>query len=238
MARYQERAPRPELAGPVTCVWTHESASGHEQRIIPDGCVDLIWIGGRLELAGPDSGPRLVDLPPGTAAGGVRMRPGAAGLLLGATPTSELLDDQVPLPEVWGSRATGLLDRLHATTTAPESALVLEDLALRLLPRFARDPAIDAAVAALAGLRPPPVPGLADALGLSERQLRRRFTAAVGYGPKTLAAVLRLRRALRLGAGGGLADLAAAAGYADQAHMTREFRRLAGLPPAALLSSW
>ena len=216
-------------------MWIQESGSGHEQRIIPDGCADLIWINGELELAGPDTGARLVSLPPGTAVAGVRTRPGAAGLLLRGMPASEVLDHQVALPDLWGSRANALLDRLRTTATPLEAAEVLERLALDLLPRFERDRAVEAAVTALAGDRPPPVPDLADDLGLSERQLRRRVTAAVGYGPKTLAAVLRLRRALRLGAACGLADLAATAGYADQAHMTREFRRLAGLPPGALL---
>ena len=76
-------------------------------------------------------------------------------------------------------------------------------------------------------------------LGLSERQLRRRFADAVGYGPKTLARVLRFQRFLELARGGDdLARLAFAAGYADQAHLTRECGRLAGrTPPAQLVAS-
>jgi transcriptional regulator GlxA family with amidase domain len=76
---------------------------------------------------------------------------------------------------------------------------------------------------------------------VSERQLRRRFADAVGYAPKTLQRVLRFQRFLVLaraaGASADLARLAFAAGYADQAHLTRECRRLAGLPPAALLAT-
>ncbi len=79
------------------------------------------------------------------------------------------------------------------------------------------------------------VPEVAGAVGLGERQLRRRFTEAVGYGPKTFARVARFRRALAL-LRGGAAPAAAAydAGYADQAHLTRELRALAGGTPAAL----
>ena len=63
----------------------------------------------------------------------------------------------------------------------------------------------------------------------------RRPAAAVGYGPKTLQRVLRFGRALAaLDAGVDLARLALEAGYADQAHLTRECTRLAGAPPAAL----
>ena len=76
---------------------------------------------------------------------------------------------------------------------------------------------------------------LAADLGLSERQLRRRCHAAAGYGPKTLQRVLRFRRFLAV-ANGDLARAALDAGYADQAHLTRECTRLAGRPPAALLA--
>ena len=72
---------------------------------------------------------------------------------------------------------------------------------------------------------------LADELGFSERQLRRRFDDAVGYGPKTLQRVLRLRRFLT-SPGAGIAVAAIDAGYADQAHLARECRALTGLAPS------
>jgi len=74
---------------------------------------------------------------------------------------------------------------------------------------------------------------LASDLGLSERQLRRRCLASVGYGPKTLQRVLRLRRFIRTGET-ELARAALDAGFSDQAHLARECRRLTGLPPTAL----
>jgi transcriptional regulator GlxA family with amidase domain len=76
------------------------------------------------------------------------------------------------------------------------------------------------------------VESLAGDLGLSERQLRRRFHAAAGYGPKTLQRVLRFRRFLAA-CNPDLARAALDAGYADQSH---ECTRLAGRPPAALLA--
>jgi AraC-like DNA-binding protein len=84
------------------------------------------------------------------------------------------------------------------------------------------------------------VGGLAARLGVSERQLHRRCTAAVGYGPKVLERILRFRRFLALVESpgwlpGGLAGLAAAAGYADQSHLTRECVRLAGVTPGRLV---
>ena len=82
------------------------------------------------------------------------------------------------------------------------------------------------------------VSSVARDLGISERQLHRRCVAAVGYGPVLLRRVLRFRQFVSRidagAAGGDLGVLAAEAGYADQAHLTRESRDLAGLPPAAL----
>ena len=79
---------------------------------------------------------------------------------------------------------------------------------------------------------------LSDDLGVGERQLRRRTIAAVGYAPKTLQRVLRFQRFLRMARSHcalGLAELAAANGFADQAHLTRECAALGGLPPRPLL---
>ncbi|GGM29030.1 hypothetical protein GCM10012279_54650 [Micromonospora yangpuensis] len=75
-------------------------------------------------------------------------------------------------------------------------------------------------------------------VGLGPRLLRRRCQAWFGYGPKTLARILRMRRALALArCGTPLAEVAARSGYADQAHLTRDVRDLAGLPPQALLNT-
>ena len=84
------------------------------------------------------------------------------------------------------------------------------------------------------------VSGIAHEVGLSERQLFRRCVDEVGYGPKHLVRVLKLQRLLGLATrlpDAGLAALAAAVGYSDQAHMSRECRRLTGLTPAQLVRS-
>ncbi|KRE16220.1 hypothetical protein ASE66_10750 [Bosea sp. Root483D1] len=78
---------------------------------------------------------------------------------------------------------------------------------------------------------------LAAAAGWSERHLTRRFVSETGVGPKTIARILRFEHARELAGQqepGGWAAIAQAAGYADQAHMTREFAALCGLPPTAL----
>ncbi|PWS51820.1 transcriptional regulator, partial [Streptomyces sp. FT05W] len=81
------------------------------------------------------------------------------------------------------------------------------------------------------------VAATARSVGLGARQLHRRSLAAFGYGPKTLARVLRLQRALALvRAGTPYAEAAYAAGCTDQAHLAREMRDLAGTTLGDLLA--
>jgi AraC-like DNA-binding protein len=216
---YNEHEPPAALATLVGCTWERTQSTAHW--VVPDGCADLIWTAaGRLIVAGPDTGPHETG---GAGAVGLRLRPGAAGAVLG-TAAAELRDGRVGIEEAWGDAGRRLEAALAAG--APARAALLAAVAARH-PR--PDPLVAAAAAALD--RPETrVDALADRLAISERQLRRRFEAAVGYGPKTLARVLRFQRLLRL-TPAPLVDLALAAGYADQAHMTAEVTRLAGRPP-------
>ena len=157
---------------------------------------------------------------------GARFRAGAGGAALGL-PLSELRDLRVGLEEL----RPELAERLPGDLDPREAARRLVEIALAA-------PPADAAVLEAARRLDRPetrLETLAEDLGLSERQLRRRCHAAAGYGPKTLQRVLRFRRFLAV-ANGDLARAALDAGYADQSHLTRECRRLAGRPPAALLA--
>ena len=220
---YRELAPPPDLAQSVACVWTSVSRGGV---ILPDGCVDLVWRGDGLIVAGPATGAIESPVPLGTTVFGVRFRLGVAGAALGV-PAVEFADLSVDAEAVLGQGAT---DRVAEGGMPALLALVRA----RLRPVDPLDRA-----AALAMARPETrVAQLGAALGVSERQLRRRFLDAVGYGPKTLARVLRFQRFLELsGENDDLARLAFDAGYADQAHLTREARRLSGRTPGELVAS-
>jgi AraC-like DNA-binding protein len=230
---YREFAAPAAFRREIHCLWVSVTPpGGAPTMVLPDACTDLIWESGAgAFVAGPDTGPVWDSRPPGTVLVGARFRPGAGGAALGV-PLSELLDrrvDAADLPAV-PRRLPGSLPPAEAmrrvtriaaelVTERPPDHLVLD--AVRRLGR-------PGARADLVGAR----------LGISERQLRRRCQAAVGYGPQTLHRVLRFRRFLdRVDAHGpvDLAATAAEAGYADQAHLTRESVRLAGLPPAALV---
>jgi AraC-like DNA-binding protein len=197
---------------------------GARGAVLPDGCMDLLWTAGRLLVAGPDTRPHLPDGGPGGWAG-VRFFPGTAPAYLGV-PANELRDRRVELTDLWPARE---VRRLTARVdAAADPVRALEEIALlRAADAEPPDPLLGQVVAALEAGRP--VAGTADELGLSARQLHRRSLAAFGYGPKTLARVLRLRRALALARDGvPFAETALRAGFADQAHLAREVRELAG----------
>jgi AraC-like DNA-binding protein len=204
--------------------------------VLPDGCVDLIWRAGELLIAGPDRGANPTPVRPGETILGVRLRPGVAGTVLGM-PASEVLDGRFPLGEVLGEGAEVLGESDERTVFEH-----LEELVSSRLRDAHPDPLVLAASRRL-GFPGSRVEWLADALGISERQLRRRFHDSVGYGPKTLDRVLRFRRFLARAPGVAageldLARLAADLGYADQSHLTRDCERLSGMTPARLAREW
>jgi AraC-like DNA-binding protein len=244
MSGYRELAPSAELHSVVACRWVRrvpEERHAGSTLVLPDGCVDLIWRDGKVIVAGLDRRARPSPIRPGETILGLRLRPGVAGAVLGI-PASEVLDEHPALEDVVDRRARELAARLAETNGERRAFELLEELISGQLKESAPDPLVLAATRRL-GFPGSRVDWLADALGISDRQLRRRFHAAVGYGPKTLDRVLRFRRfvsqAPAVAAGDGdLARIAADLGYADQAHMTRDCLRLSGMTPARLASVW
>jgi AraC-like DNA-binding protein len=232
---YRELAPPVAFRREIHCLWISVTPAheGIQTPVLPDACSDLIWqsdVG--AYVAGPDTGPNPALLPAATVLVGARFRPGAGGAVLGV-PLSELLDQRVDvaeLPVIPARRLPGSLPPAEALRRVAGIAaeLVTEHPPDRLVLEAARQLGRPGERADL----------VAGRLGVSERQLRRRCQAAAGYGPRMMMRVLRFRRFLsRIDAAGSAADLAGVAadvGYADQAHLTRESTRLAGLPPAAL----
>jgi AraC-like DNA-binding protein len=203
--------------------------------VLPDGCIDVVWTeGAGTQVVGANTAAFLVALPAGTRVAGARLRSGAGSAFLGVS-AEEVRDVRVPLAAVWGhagEQMAAVLDEAADPVAALRAAM-----AARATRAEAPDPLVRAAVARLA--RPEAsVAALAGELAVSERQLRRRVAAAVGYGPKRLARVFRLAHALELARGGGeLARVALEAGYGDQAHFTNDCRALAGVPPSLVLAA-
>jgi AraC-like DNA-binding protein len=246
MESYVERAPLPELAGVVRTVWTQRTgAEPYVQRHLPTGGVEIHCpVGGRPRLLGPLTGPQLEVIPAHTTVVGVRFRPGAPPLL--RAELDDLVDQGVGLDDLWGSPTDRLVQAMAGTATPERALMILQAYLLREYRTVNRlDRLVGEAVKLLMPWHPVDVGAVATHLALSASQLRRRCLAAVGVSPKVLQRILRFQGFLALAQAGvtptgrrgadGLAGLAVDAGYADQAHLSRECLRLTGLTPSQLL---
>jgi AraC-like DNA-binding protein len=246
MEFYVERPPLPELAGVVRTVWIQRTAeAAYAQRHLPTGGVEIhVPIGGHPQLVGPLTGPEIEVIPPHTTIVGVRFQPGTAPPL--PAMLDDLVDQRLGLTELWAGPVDRLVETMARAAT-PERALgVLQAHLLREFRTAIRvDPLVGEAVQALMPWQPVSIDTLATHLALSASQLRRRCLDAVGVSPKVLQRTLRFQGFLALAQAGatatgrrgadGVAGLAIDAGYADQAHLSRECLRLTGLTPRQLL---
>ncbi|TWT11487.1 AraC family transcriptional regulator [Reyranella sp. CPCC 100927] len=238
---YAEAAPDAALRRHIALVWIHRLPCEPEPSVlvVPDGCIDLLWCDSTLSVAGPDRVARRQVLAPGSVVVGLRFQPGAARHWL-RLPATDIVDQRIALEDIWGADARRLADEAGIGQDP-------EDIARRLqrgLRRRAEDVTADdrdmrmlfAQLSQSHDSMPCPVSAAAARLDVSPRTLRRRSHDAFGYGPKTLERILRFQRFLATARDAdGLADCAAAIGYADQAHLSREVKRLSGLPPTTIL---
>jgi AraC-like DNA-binding protein len=240
---YREFAPPADLKAYVICTWTLDvraSVAPHRQHVLPDGCSDIIWTGeARPIVVGPMTRPALSTIAEGTALIGVRFRPEAAAAVLGV-PANELANRRIALEELWGRRlVSDASEQLWEQRTAAGRIAAAQSLiaSRRHQADALPDATVQHVISRLTAYRPSTIGELAREAGLSERQLRRRFLTAAGYSPKMLQRIVRFQKLLALAKDqpSRLGDAAHSAGYADQAHMTREVGEFAGVTPSALL---
>jgi AraC-like DNA-binding protein len=236
----------------VACTWAM-SGAGPAHRVLPDGCIDVLVLGGsearasRARVVGTMK--RAIVVPSQAehgAALGIRFRPGEAARLLPSA-SRELTDGDAPLDALWGDDGRALehalvllVDDAVRERLAPDELLARADATVETMLRkrlASHGEAVDVRVRAAAEMLAcgASVCDVARRVELSERQLTRRFADRVGIAPKMFARVMRLQRATALLATGSAASQAASlAGYADQAHFTRDSSDLAGITPSGL----
>ena len=189
----------------------------------------------RIGITGIQPTVRTYAYAPATRSVLVRFTPQGAACF--GVPASELAGRSVALDDILGpSRARDILARLDAAAEPAQAIAVIEWLLLAL--PFASDRIVERAVAMIrAGTgEERQVVAIARSLAISERQLERRFLARVGMSPKRFASLRRFERVVQIAATSrSLTDAAVQAGYYDQPHFNRDFRRLAGMTPRAWL---
>lgn len=170
------------------------------------------------------------------------LTPLGARVLLGL-PAGELAGTVVDLDTLLGPVAGELVDRLRTARTWTERFLELDRALAGIARQRERDgpaPELGWAWQRLTSCHGHvKVSTLAEDVGWSRRHLGERFRREFGLSPKVASRVMRFEvahRMLRTAARPGLAEIAARCGYADQAHLTREWRELAGCTPSAWLS--
>jgi AraC-like DNA-binding protein len=240
--RFRRRPLGPALKDHFRSRWTYEVArsSPGVLTVLPDGLAHLRWLDGVLTVTGPDLAARSEPLPPGGLVVGFSFQPGAVSRWLGA-PVAELDGGRLALERLWGPSARRLAEWAGEARDADG---VANRLAWAFGTRAAGSDTPDPALRKLftiveAAPNPPRLDALARAVNSSPRTLRRRCHQDLGYGPKTLERVVRFQRFVRLATtarDSDLAGLAHEAGYADQAHLSRETRRLCGISPGGLVA--
>lgn len=249
LADYAEFAPDPALAPYVACVWTFEGGASREvQRIVPDGCCELVvhfgdpyferdtagrWVRQpRLLFAGQLTRPLHLCARAPVRTLAVRFRPAGAWAYI-ASPLEHFTDRRMSLEKVIGADAA-VLRRALSSPAADHRALlerhVVERIGCAAAPR-------DAVVASVAERieRGKSLQAALTGAPVTARTLQRRFQRIIGLSPRTLAAILRLRRVLDELRGASPAtwtEAAQAAGYFDQPQMVRDFKRFVGCSPS------
>jgi AraC-like DNA-binding protein len=245
---YREYAPLQDLAATVDCVWIREDPSGaaprpeSERVILPDNCSDILFELApdgtdvvRAEVIGVMSSAHRV--PAGVPARyvGIRFRPGAGAAALQVN-AGQLRDQGIPLADVHSVLASELRDASRATSARDFALAVQRVLARRLGRSVTPAPRVSEALAHLTAAHGALEIGeLSRRLRFSRQYLARLFDREVGLPPKTVARVLRMRRAMAIAESSGTpswAGIACQTGYADQSHFVADFRALAGTTPA------
>ncbi len=212
------------------------AAAGETFRILPDGSLDLVWELGanapRSLAFGTTTRPRAAALTEGAVYFGIRFQPGVAHRFLDASDLAYLTDGDAPCTL---QRDRDLASRLMELREFPARAAFIANQ-LEQLAADANTPDLSETAARVIGVQGGRVRigDLATRLGVTRRHLERQCRRDLGIGPKMLARITRFRRAASLLSQGRVrsgADLAAAGGYVDQAHLIREFQEFAGTTP-------
>lgn len=240
--RYQEFEPSPALASNVECIWTLSGeAPGAPvlDRVFPDGCVELIVHLGepfldagmapqpRALVVGQLTRPMWLAPPSRFETWGVRFRPWGAYAALDVD-VHELVDGAQPLEALWGREARDVVEAARRSHDA------LEQVLSRRLDRQPHAATLQAARLFLQHRGTARVDRVAKEVGWTERHLERRFAREIGLSPKAFSRTVRFQHTLALMHSDGRDDWAGIAwdgGFADQAHLIREFRELAGVTP-------
>ncbi|MFD0710471.1 DUF6597 domain-containing transcriptional factor [Paenibacillus sp. GCM10027626] len=242
---YREYPPCEKLAAYIACYWTIESRVSAVNRVIPDGCVDIIidryspspWRAAFIE--GLMTRYDEISLSEPQSLFGIRFYAEKAQTLL-KCPVTAFIGHRLFLEEVWGAEALEMIEEILLASTDRDMIGVADRTFLRLLSKN-DEPANQLLHAGMQYLYASngtlSVSALADKLSFSERHIRRTFERELGVSPKEIASIVKFQsmlQELHNSATYSFAAIAMKYGYYDQSHFIKSFKRFYGLLPTQL----
>jgi AraC-like DNA-binding protein len=255
--RYREFKPTPRLGSFVECFWTLEGDGfidgSPPERILPDGCVELILnfgdrflqhVDGELRrqprnfIVGQMTGPILISANGVVRLLGVRFQPGGTRPFIDL-PANEITNRVMELGDLSRPFERSLLGACEHALNLDQKITEVDAFLTSRLNDCKFDPHLLALAASVIDRRGlVSVDQLASHAGVSSRQLERRFLQEVGLGPKLLARIVRFQQVFRaVESNPAWAEVAIECGYYDQAHLIRDFNQFAQQTPSVLLAS-
>lgn len=252
--RYCEITPKPPLNSFVECFWTLEGdgpvPGDSPERILPDGCVELILnFGARFSqhtngarvlqprhfLVGQMTGPILISPTGRVELLGIRFHPGGTSAFM-RVPMNEVTDQVTELGSLSRGLERELLSVSEDLASLSEKMKAVESVLTNRVLTTSPSMQLAARIVNSAGLIS--VDQLALDAGISSRQLERRFMREVGVGPKLLSRILRFQQVFRAveRSDSAWASIAIDCGYYDQAHLIRDFNQFAQQTPSVLFA--
>ncbi len=254
--RYEEYAPQPALRGHIECLWTMNgeasaSPSSPPRRVLPDGCIDIIFdfADSRerypVYVVGTMTRPILVTLSGAVDILGIRFRPGASQPFLQFN-AAECTDDVADLSCFWGNIGSELWERVAGLPSTPARVKYLESYLLKEFGwRLGLDPYVQYAVRVIQKRKGSvTLAALEKGTGLSARQIERKFSQDIGLSPKAFARVIRFEHIVRRARSAAPLDwttIALEGGYSDHikgSSGSSFFRRMAQRSCSRLIPAW
>lgn len=255
--RYREFHPQPPLNTVIECLWTLESENkapaSSTERILPDGCVELILNFGARFLqhiddttllqphtfvAGQLTRPLFITPTGPVQLIGIRFHPGGTTPFI-RLPMYQLTDQVVELGAFARDFESLLLANIAELPILTDKVMALERVLTKLLlERTPDSKALQIAARIVESNGMIPIDTLALDAGISSRQLERRFLGEIGVGPKLLSRILRFQQVFRAFDANKTSWplVALDCGYYDQAHLIKDFRQFAQQSPSVLFA--
>jgi AraC-like DNA-binding protein len=251
---YKTYAPHESLSAFVKCYWTLDGPKANnpeKQRIVPDGCMEMIFHYGDLYKQYVEDGSTILqppcfvfgqithalDIEPTGETGIFAIRFHPEGFTPFVTlPVKDLENRAVPLYELFSDEGRRLEKEVLSASTHADRIKTIESFLLnRLISSESIDRVAQTSVELLMQLNGQvSVNELAEDLQIKRRQLERKFSSVIGLSPKQLAKMIRIQATLKMLANKRITSLTAIAyegHYYDQAHFIKDFKEFTGLSP-------